>query len=97
MKLGQGSAVSGQLTRLFGFVDNPVAFADADLVLIASLRNILELAFENNVAGGRLVGRGQLERGPRRVAERSDDIDGRVDVRLGEGNGCAAGHVGMGG
>jgi hypothetical protein len=83
-------------TRVFGVVNDPVAIAHAYLVLVVALGSVLELPCEDEVRRCRLlVIDRHLERLPRRVAQRCNDIDGWLHARLREGDGYAFGHGDM--
>lgn len=83
-------------TRFFGLVDNPMSFANADLVLIAALGDIAKLLLKDKVPRRCfLLGRLQLKRCPRRRAEGGDDIHRRLHARLCEGDGRLALHTGV--
>ena len=68
-----------------------MVFANADLVLVASLSRLAELLAKNNVTSRRLfVVYVHLDGRP--PAERGGDVDGWLHTRLGEGDGRVAGH-----
>jgi hypothetical protein len=72
-----------------------VVLANANLVLVAAFGSIGKLFGEDNVVRGRFVLDVHLKYGP--PAEGGGDIDGRLNPRLGEGDGRATCHGGVGG
>lgn len=81
-------------TSLLGLVNDPMSFADANLVLIASFRNVAELLLEDVVSRrGLLLTRLQLKGCPWRRAEGGDHIHRWLYARLCEGDGRLALHA----
>ena len=86
-----------RLTRVFGLVHDPEAVSHAYLVLVAALGDIVEAFGKDEIRRScLLLVYIHLQRLPRWVTERCDNVDRRLHTRLGEGYGRAFGHGDMG-